>query len=319
MNYAQNLLRDGVVVVPAFTPDDIQLYHTAFWEIVRNFPEYISPENRNTIYVQGAFGALGNPASFHNPVVRNIRTNMMFRAVPLFSPISNGKKLEQLIDRMSIRRQGTSLGKETWHRDQAPTLTGDHIFGGWVNLDIKHEQRFSCIPGSHIVRSKPSGFIRETLVDESQKRIYTVPPGHWIVFFQNILHEVLPGKILFDSIRLYLGWRLTDVDEPLYNQESALQNQGIPFGPSGQIAPMYSPNHLSFHSRNLISWSQSTFKLVCLEIKDTPKLGQFIVVHKNMRSLKQYGFPLYSKYSPEELSILRPNRKWQIANQELHM
>lgn len=116
--------------------------------MVRTFPEYLSPENPSTIFVQGAFGALGNPASFHNPVVRHLRTNMMFRAINLFGPIAGEKKLEQLINRMSIRRQGTSLGKESWHRDQDQCLPGDFIFSGWVNLDLQNEQRFSCIPGS---------------------------------------------------------------------------------------------------------------------------------------------------------------------------
>lgn len=317
MEFTQTLLRDGVAVVPAFNPQDLQLYYTAFWQVVRSFPEYQTPEN--AINVLGAFGALSNPASFHNPVVRHIRINIMSRAVSLFSHIAGNKRLEQLIDRMSIRRQGTTLGKETWHRDQATTLPGDHIFGGWVNLDLQNEQRFSYIPGSHIIRTETSGFARETPVDESQKRIYTVPPGHWIVFFQNILHEVLPGKVRFDSIRLYLGWRLTDSDASLYNEEAALRDQGVTHLPAGPLPTMFAPNHLSFHAQNTIAWSQNTFKPQCLELKNTPKLGQFIVVHRIMRSLREYNLPMYSEYTQEELSVLRPARQWQIAGQQIQM
>lgn len=122
MDYAKALLQDGVAVIPAFTQEDIKIYHTAFWETVRGFPEYINPADPSNIFVGSlaSDGALSNPASFHNPVVRHLRINMMFRAVPLFSELnrltSRELNLEQLIDRMSIRRQGTTLSKETWHR-----------------------------------------------------------------------------------------------------------------------------------------------------------------------------------------------------------
>lgn len=82
---------------------------------------------------------------------------------------------------------------------------------------------------------------------------------------------------------------------------------------------MFSPNHLSFHAQNTIVWSQSTFKVQCFELKNTPKLGQFIVVHKIMRNLREYNLPLYPDYTIEELSVLRPARQWRIAQQELHL
>lgn len=323
MEYAQTLLKDGVVVIPAFNTNDLRLYNTASWKCVSEFPEY---QDNVTIFTLGAFGALGNPASFHNPVVRHIRINMMSRAVNLFSFFTTltgckGKNLEQLIDRMSIRKQGTTLGKETWHRDQANSPQGDMIFGGWVNLDLTNEQRFSCIPGSHVSRSSIEvGFARETQVDESQKRIYQIPPGYCIVFFQNILHEVLPGKIRFDSIRLYLGWRLTDSTISLYNHEVAIQDQGVPSNlPGGGPITMFAPNHLSFHAQNTITWSQNTFKPQCLEQKNTPKLGQFIIVHKTMKSLREYNLPLYPEYTQEELSILHPAKEWTICGMNLKL
>jgi hypothetical protein len=324
MDYAQVLLKDGVVVIPAFNTDDLQLYNTAFWKCVNEFPEY---QDNTQIKVLGAFGALGNPASFHNPVVRHIRINMMTRAINLFSPFTTlagckEKNLEQLIDRMSIRKQGTTLGKETWHRDQANSPLGDMIFGGWVNLDLTNEQRFSCIPGSHLssIDERETGFARETQVDESQKRIYQIPPGYCIVFFQNILHEVLPGKVKTDSIRLYLGWRLTDSTTPLYNHEIAIRDQGVPSNlPGGGAITMFAPNHLSFHAQNTITWSQNTFKPQCLEQKNTLKLGQFTVVHRTMRSLREYNLPLYLEYTQEELSVLQPAKEWTICGMNLKL
>lgn len=316
MDFAATLLQNGVVVMPVFNQHDLQLYNNAFWQTVKSFPEYKDPQN--AIYIQDSFGALGNPSSFHNPVVRHIRTNIMFRAVPLFSSIAGEKKLEQLIDRMSIRRQGTTIGKESWHRDQGPASPGDVIFGGWINLDLENEQRFSCIPGSHIIRTDVTGFVKETPVDESQKKIYSIPSGHWIVFYQNILHEVLPGKTKFTSIRLYTGFRLTDSDVSLYNEEATLKDQGvITHLPGGGVVPMYTANHLRFHAEKTITWSQNTFQPQCLETKTTPKLGQFIVVHRIMRSLREYNLPLYPEYTEEEKSVLRPARKWEIVGQQL--
>lgn len=313
MDYTQILIRDGVVVVPAFDMKDVTLYNSAFWQTVQSFPEYLD----TSITVQGAFGALGNPASFHNPVVRHIRMNMMFRAVPILKGLagraSPEKNIEQLVDRMSIRRRGTTLGKETWHRDVSPAPPGDVILGGWVNLDTEGIQRFSCIPGSHVSQSSQTGFVKETSVDETKKRVYTIPPGHWIVFYQNILHEVLPGKVQFDSIRLFVGFRLTSTDQPLFNHDRELREQGVMHLPSGQMPTMWSPNHLAFHSKTVIPWSQSTFKPQCLEVKNTPKLGEFIIVHKVMHSLTEYGLPLYPEYSQEELSILRPAREWTLS------
>ena len=61
--------------------------------------------------------------------------------------------LEQVVDRVMIRRPGDKPVAEMWHRDVAmnakPT---DKIFGGWINLD-PHDfepQNFSCVLGSSV-------------------------------------------------------------------------------------------------------------------------------------------------------------------------
>ena len=58
-------------------------------------------------------------------------------------------KFEQVIDRMMFRRAGQSASAKSWHRDESlHAKEGDHIFGGWINLD-DFNQTFSGIPESH--------------------------------------------------------------------------------------------------------------------------------------------------------------------------
>ena len=78
---ARRLFEDGVAVVPLLTADELARYHAGFRSAQRNFPEF-TPQAR--VYVRGGFGALGNPASFHNSLVRALRTRAMFAAVPVF-------------------------------------------------------------------------------------------------------------------------------------------------------------------------------------------------------------------------------------------
>jgi hypothetical protein len=148
----KTLYTDGVCVIPVLTSKELKCYHTHFYKELKHFPEY--KENNKNPLVVGGFGALGNPSSFHNTTVRTLRIRLMFSTIPLLSkyPNLNKRKLEQLIDRMSIRRVNTSLSKESWHRDVAENLSKDDIiFGGWINLDLHNHQKFSCVKGTQII------------------------------------------------------------------------------------------------------------------------------------------------------------------------
>lgn len=299
-SYVNDLSNNGVVVINLLDTIELQKYHDNFWDEIRQFPEYQNPTHDDNIYVMGAFGALGNAASFHNMTVRNLRKDAMNKLLPLFREFDKSNRyLQQLIDRMSIRRQGTTPTKETWHRDQSPIVEGDYIFGGWINLDLNNNQYFSCIPGTHFDPKEIIGFDK---VDANtikpylkRKKLYTIPPGHCIIFYQNILHEVLAKKTKTTSIRLYLGWRLTNSPQLLFNYD--LQNQGICQLPSGQLPPMYAKMHLCFNKEKVISWSTDTFKPVCLTSVN--------LVDRFMKSLTHYNLPLYPAYDQEELNNLK--------------
>src|SRR5580692_4103087 len=96
--------------------------------------------------------------------------------------------LEQLFDRMCIRRKGTQTSGENWHRDvSAQSLPGDDIFGGWINLDVDRSQYFSCVPGTHVDRdaSQTTGFAKISEDVGVGKEVIEIPPGHWIIFINN--------------------------------------------------------------------------------------------------------------------------------------
>jgi hypothetical protein len=87
---------------------------------LREFPEYRrDPANPNhdatgnpLVYVLGGFAALGNPASFHKELVRDLRRGCRAAILPLFQEmigryaseeLRNETKFEILIDRMLYR------------------------------------------------------------------------------------------------------------------------------------------------------------------------------------------------------------------------
>jgi len=314
--YAHQLVTHGIAVIPVLTTEELKHFNKLLHRSTREFPEYKNPTS-DTIFVLGGFGALGNPASFHCPLSRSLRMRIMLNAVPLFSKVdTKNRNLEQLFDRMSIRKTGTSTTAEAWHRDQTKGLKAtDDVFGGWINLDLKHDQHFSCVPGTHMVKQPKDGFSviskAESAIFKTQKKKITVPPGHWVVFYQNIAHEVVSKKMKFDSVRLFMGWRLTPSTESLFDYTSVIFKQGCPPIPSGQRPPMYANNHMSFHQNKLIQWSLDTFKPQTLVHKRRGKDGsQYMVVERYMRSLQEYGFQLYPAYKQYEIDLMKPRKSW---------
>lgn len=99
---------------------------------------------------------------------------------------------------MSLRRKGSRLTEESWHRDVAEhQLPGDVVYGGWINLDLKESQFFSCVPSTHKDRAQGTASGFALIKDEASKKAFAarrklieVPPGHQILFHQNIVHEV---------------------------------------------------------------------------------------------------------------------------------
>jgi len=286
-----NLLKDGVTVVngPPYIHKCDPLLN-----VLKDQREFCI--QNPPLYALGGFGALGTASSFHHPDIRFIRNYIYDHLKPQLGEIYSEYKLEMLFDRLCIRTKGQSISKEQWHRDVSiHKLDDDIILGGWINLGPV-SQYFSCVPCTHLETSTRSGFSKESTPD-IKGTLYKVEPGQIILFYQNILHEVKPGKIKDTSYKLFLGWRLTKSSEPLYNHREIILEQSVPPLPSGQTPPMYAKLHRVNHREKLENFS----KLFKPELIDN-NTG---FIFREFPSLKQLDY-MFRSYTQKESEIFFP-------------
>ena len=340
----------GVTTIPIYDLSKIDQVREKVTQELIQFPEYLrndtnrtqNPNNNKLVYVLGGFGALGNPGSFHNLTVRDIRiktykqvTARLLKDLIKDLSLQQDKDyyLETLFDRLMNRIKGTAPTPESWHRDVAKDNLidiNDEILGGWINLDNK-SQFMSCIPGSHLgVRLKglKGGFatIGKKDIDKFKpyRRLFEIKPGHCIIFPQYILHEVVSKKSSYDMMRLFIGWYLSTNNTPFYTKnvlDSIINKQGTPILPSGQKTPMYSANHMSFYlhkpvtidptskyKASTIEWSHNNFKPEMLVDKTSSKGESYKIINRFLTNLEDYNLPKYPEYSEIEKRIYYPHK-----------
>jgi hypothetical protein len=351
---AIRLFRHGYVVMPMLDNIAVTKWRSDLRSDIQSFPEY-----KNTQYpVLGGFAALGNPASFHHPSIRNKRhfvynhiRSTLLRDYAIITGDEDELKSELLFDRIMWRQSGQSPSQESWHRDvtvkppKSSLQVGDCILGGWTNLDDT-DQYFSCVPGTHldstlfgtvntgfskIPKEKHAGYRTRSM------RI-SIPSGHCLVFFQHLVHEVVPSKAIHDMYRIFHGFRLTHGDKPIfyddYKHRRVFEDQDIPRLPSFQKPPMYSSNHGSVLlglpqdpsvstelvgkftlpgqniKTNTVQWSLNTFHNNSIETKTRIKDGRsfsYHIVRRFMKSLREDGYPLYDAYTRKERALYIPS------------
>ena len=330
MSLADKLERDGVCVVLNDTFSDPRYREKLLLEATK-FPEFLPGTEQ---FVVGGFAALGNPSSFHNPVVRTYRewahwivVEKVFRETVANKKAQDSRdwKLEQTVDRMTIREKGQTPSKETWHRDEAKiqTTPDDLLYGGWINLDPV-PQYFSCVLGSHKTGVSTNGGFVKVSKEESKKikdqKLSTkieIPPGGILLFSENIIHEVLSRKLKYRMVRLHTAWRLTPgpsvMSEELRDQ---FERQAPVTIKSGQSPPMYPTLSWVNWTKKLQDWSVRNMKPECLEERTMAggkrKGETFTVVHRHMKGLGEYGLKKYKSYSGRELKIYRPGKSWLL-------
>lgn len=333
MSEQRNLSKDGVETLHVINElNDIQ---DSFSHMESSFPEFTL---NTSPLVLGGFGAYGNPSSFHNPLVKELRkkcldvviNNGIFtRFLQEMNMNSHEYKIEVLFDRVLHRYKDQKPVSETAHRDITPQSElhdGDYVFGGWLNLS-KDDQHFICKPGSHLdiqdtktSAMAPSGFNK--LSKESTAINYTpfrqeitVKPGCLIIFPQHILHEVLSIKSKHEQKRLFIGWRLTKSNSLIFENQKiqAVRNLSVPLLPSGQTPPMYSSNHASVFKNKQFNYISPTYKLKGTLIdwlkssfidKVKNKFVNGTMYKRCMLSLKEYDIHNGYEYSEDDEQIM---------------
>jgi hypothetical protein len=296
----QSLNDDGYVV---FRVGDAAELETLFHESISNQPELYDTTTSEirTQLVGGGFGALANASSFHTVETRIIELKAYNEVVQAIHQSGSFPYtyMEQLKDRMCLRRSGVACSEETWHRDMTPVgiggmcIAGDLVLGGWVNCNQDEMQHFVCIPKTHTLDSSCSanttGFqpvlnkkrlhseetdsdikirLKAELEDLRSKQFtVSIPPGHALLFNQSLIHKVRGIKLKFDLKRVYVGFRFTESSIPAVPDiEDKFRRGAIMTVKSGQIPKMYPNLYLMCHPTLLIELSR-TFPEYMKELK----------------------------------------------------
>jgi hypothetical protein len=323
---ASTLACKGCVSIPLFTATETEKWHSLLYREMEHFPEFKTPptlKGKSDRFSLGAFGAMGTPSSFHNGVVRSLRI-FAYRAVrPLLRALTKNDKnmqslrLAAIVDRLCLRMKGDSLGGESMHRDVSKKHRADNlIFGGWINIEPSVDTFFSYKPGSHLTKDgkmwtgDEHGFATIPREDYPKHRPHFVKkkvrPGHLVIFYSHIIHEVNPGLIMQNQLRLFTSWHLTTDREPIHGDsfDRVLRTQAVCPLPSGEMSFMFSTNHYRFHDM-LVSYS-SQFVKGCLKTIDSDRFGQWSCVYRILPSLKKLGLPLFPSYCDEECKLYKP-------------
>ena len=305
-----NLKEKGFTTFKVYDEDRLSGLRSEFLYECKTFQEFSNVESNQ--FVLGGFSAFGNPSSFHNLFVRKVRSDVYIQVFQLFQEIFPNKNIEMLFDRMMLRKKGVSPSRETWHRDITPDQhTEDVFFGGWLNLD-DNDQYFSCIPETQTDSENKNGFVKikkntedYTKVNKKKENI-SILPGHCVIFYQNILHEVVATKAKVDMYRVFNSFRVTTAKHSIYDYTDVFSKQSVPFLPSKQVPPMYAKLHWSNHIKKLEEFSK-TINPICLEkcIMKSTNI-EYTIVQRFMKSLAEYNLKLYPDYSSEEKKLFSP-------------
>lgn len=331
-NYTEMLKDYGYVVIPclvqkARSGELRQMLRTVF----ANNPEFIDGRrmmSEGEKFQQGgcAFTHVGQ----HSRFCRNLRLVAQYVALKeVFGPMLEADdklQFEQCFDRTMIRRPSQKPGKESFHRDESPgALPTDTVYGGWINLD-PFPQYFSGCPGTHKEVAKNRGFAKigkeEMKKYKGKQELITIPPGHIFIFYERMVHEVLPSKKKEDQHRMFTGWRTTYSKVPLVPNVEALIKLQAPMPiKSGQQCTQYSRMHWTNWRKRLSDWSVKNFKpqfLRELTVKSGKEAGKkYTVVQRTMKPLKapgmkEAGIYHYLEYEQHEIDIMKPGRTFKV-------
>ena len=308
-NYMTELLVKGVAVIPL--PEDVIKFDlNAYLCDQREFVV----SNPDTLFVMGAFGALAHASSYHHPEARRLRAAVYAHMGPLFATIYAGRYLELIPDRFSIRNQDQPIGTESWHQDMTAEIgPNDIIYGGYINMDERQTQYFSCIPGSHAEPSDGEGFAKmskeKTKALNERRVIIAVPPKCAMIFNEKTIHEIARRKIKEQkSYRQYFKWRISESPVSTLGEDAIMHAVDLqapfPLHAVGRTPnpPMYGKMHLIHWGDRIAEFSENIHEaFLC----PPNKKGQ-VFVKRFMTSLFESGCEPFPAYTEEEIGMLFP-------------
>lgn len=316
--YSLILEKEGYVVIPFANTEQLLRLQKRFDATLDEFIVFKSIQTCKKIgFVLGGFSALGNAESFHNLFVRQLREWCMSHLMTHIFTNYKDYNVEQIIDRMMYRPIGFTPSRESWHRDESPNAKqDDKMFGGWLNLNSQN-QYFSALPKTHQDVHGHKGFAtirdkKEKKQYNNKKKIVTIPPGHILVFYENIIHEVLSRKTKYVQKRVYLAWRLTKSMEPYFPDiQILLDQQSVMPLKSLQIPPMYAKLHwtnwrdkIKHFSHNIIEQCKETKK-----VKYGKHKGDSHYITKRFLPPLTTYTSNYTPYSTQERTMYKPNHE----------
>jgi hypothetical protein len=209
------------------------------------------------------------------------------------------------------------------------------IFGGWVNLN-DFEQHFSCCPKTHTEVTGNNGFAPITSKEDKKrykaiKQKIVIPPGHMVVFYERLVHQVLAHKKKQPMVRLFIGWDLTTDAMSLYGRwlnsispvtaaeanerfKSAMKEFPVvdsKLGGKCDKCAMYSPNHLMFWFERVIEFSKNVKPAYREDytFSSGGRSGQtFNIVKRFMAPVQDEAWKAARPYSDKELELFIPKR-----------
>lgn len=327
------LLRDGYMLVDC--RDALTTVGFTGEEFKANLREFKDPNGRIQI---GGFGAFGGASQVHQLLARSLRLHVV-QCIRRY--LRMGLKGEyyvaNMLDRFSLRAEGTSTTAENWHRDTSMDYSGglsmnDFILGGWVNLNSfldgpAGSQFFTCVPGTQFEPNPGCGFkcLSKDAAAEYRTRSVRVevPWGYALVFFETLVHcvtkAVTPfGLVNHGSLRCYLKTRLSrglPANFPYDEVARTIATQGNPRLNSKENGfPSYSSMHKMAHRESLTKFSENVhdqFRDVMREIgtgepildeDGNTRLG---FVKRYTQSLSDAGL-MFEPYTEDDTNLLLP-------------
>lgn len=298
-------LKEGFAVIKVFNEEQIESIDSEFKTTLENAPELSNSYNHSMPVALGNVQYLPLPSFFFGELSQRIHLEAKkalddSRLIDELQPEvkfddNTPWYLSASPDRAVYRtttktKMDLNAWKKSWHQDAAPNaLPSDVIFGGWVNCNT-YPQYFRVFPGTHRPESElfttlgirkqhnnrgfdkfsPNDLIKLTNYWTSNEDKFSdieIPPGHMIIFFENLVHAVIPNRhqSLGPMQRMHTSWILSTSpvalhDRPLTKKakeahkplETYFQEQGLVPVRSGQSTPLYSPMHLFGNNKHLV-------------------------------------------------------------------